>query len=168
MPFVSAKQLKAETRLSVPTIKSACERAGVPAVAGNYDHDAALAAIRNEVDPARTAGHALGGLCDLTPTAPVTAYASARARSEEARASKLELDASLRIGRLVEREAVTAALVEIVVKVRTALLGIGSRAAPLVMGRSDMLEIAEIINGAAREVLGELADDQTLNDAVLA
>ena len=168
MPFVSVKQLKAETGLSIPTIRAACERAGVPTVAGAYDHDAALAAIRAEVDPARTAGHALGGLGDLTPTAPVSAYASARARSEEARASKLELDASLRIGRLVEREAVTAALVEIVVKVRTALLGIGSRAAPLVMGRSDMLEIAEIINGAAREVLGELADDQTLNDAVLA
>ena len=167
MPFVSAKQLKAQTGLSVPTIRAACERAGVPAVAGNYDHDAALAAIRAEVDPARTAGHAVSGLGNVSPTAPVSAYASARARSEEARAAKLELDAALRSGRLVEREAVTAALVEIVVKVRTALLGIGTRAAPVVIGKTDMLEIADAINDAARDVLGELADDQSLNDAVL-
>ena len=167
MPFVSAKQLKVETGLSVPTIRSACERAAVPSHAGNFDHDAALAAIRDNVDPARTAGHALGGAGDLSPSAPVSAYASARARSEEARAQKLELDAAIRSGRLVERESVTLALVEIVVKVRTALLGIGSRAAPLVIGRTDMLEIAEIINGAARDVLGELSDEQSLNDAVL-
>ena len=167
MPFVSVKQLKAETRLSVPTIKAACERAGVPNVAGAFDHDAALAAIRAEVDPARTAGHAVSGLGDLTPTAPVSAYASARARSEEARASKLELDAALRTGRLVERESVTLALTEIVVRVRTALLGIGTRAAPIVIGKTDMLEIADAINAAARDVLEELADDQSLNDAVL-
>ena len=167
MPFVSAKQLKALCGLSIPTIRAACDRAGVAAVAGNFDQDAALAAIAAEVDPARTAGHALSGLGDVSPTATVSAYASARARSEEARASKLELDAAIRTGRLVEREAVTAALVEVVVKVRTALLGIGSRAAPIVSGKTDLLEIADAINACAREVLGELADDQSLNDAVL-
>ena len=164
VPNVSLKRLKTETGLSIPTLRDACRRAGVPEDAGCYDRDLALAAVRAQVDPARVAGHAVSGLGNV-PIA--NTYADARARSETARAEKLELETLVRRGELVERAAVTASCTEIVVRVRTALLGIGTRAAPLVLGKTDLLETINTINAAARQVLGELADDQSLNDAVL-
>ena len=164
MSLVSVKQLKVETGLSIPTIRDACRRANVACNAGHFDRDAALAAVRSQVDPARVAGHAVSGLGNV---AVPNTYADARARSETARAEKLELETSVRKGELVERQAVTDSITEIVVRVRTAILGIGTRAAPLVLGDTDMLSVITKINHAAREVCAELADHDVLNDAVL-
>ena len=60
-----------------------------------------------------------------------------------------------------------AAGVDICTRVRTALLSLGQRVAPKVAGKSDLLEIATLVNLAAREVLSELADHDVFNDAVL-
>ena len=164
MPNVSVKQLKIDTGLSVPTIRDACRRAGVPSIAGHFDRDAALAAVRSQVDPARVAGHAVAGLGNVPV---VNSYADARARSETARAEKLELETSVRRGELVERAVVQATGVDFIVRVRTALLSVGSRAAPQVIGKTDHLTIADIINVTVREVLGELATHDQFNEHVL-
>jgi hypothetical protein len=166
MPLVSAKQLKIDTGVSVPTVRAACARAGVLSQNGNYDRDAAVAAIKAHVDPARVAGHRASGLGDQSGS-EIKTLASARARAEEARARKLEVELEKSEGRLVERDAVIAAGCELIARVRGALLSVGQRAAPKVSGLSDHLTIADAINSAVREVLGELADHDAFNDAVL-
>jgi hypothetical protein len=166
MPFVSAKFLKAETNLSVPTIRSACALVRVPMQGDLYDRDAALAAIKAEVDPARVAGHAASGLGNQA-VSTVSTLASARARAEDARAHKLETENARADGRLVEREAVIAAGCDLIARVRGALLSVGQRAAPVVSGMTDHRKIADAINLAVREVLGELSDHDAFNEAVL-
>jgi hypothetical protein len=46
MSLVSAKQLKTETGISVPTIRAACLRGGLAQTDGLYDHDAAGVYVR--------------------------------------------------------------------------------------------------------------------------
>lgn len=166
MSLVSAKQLKTETGLSVPTIRDACLRSGVAETDGFYDRDAAIAAVKGNVDPSRVSGHAASGLGGQSGSA-ISALAISRARAEEARARKLETENARIDGTLVERAAVIAAGCDLIARVRGALLSVGQRAAPVVSGLTDHLTIADAINAAVREVLGELADHDAFNLAVL-
>ena len=165
--LVSAKTIKQITNVSVPTVRHACERAGVVIHPGHlYERDEAVAAVASHADPARIAGHGASGLGNAQ-SAEISTLASARARAEEARARKLETENARTEGLLVERAAVVAAGCDLIVRVRGALLSVGQRAAPVVSGLVDHQAIADAINAAIREVLAELSDHDLFNEAVL-
>lgn len=167
MGGLTAKELKALTGRSVPAIRNACERAGVPLRDGLYDREAALAAIESEIDPARVAGHGSRGLGDARET-EVSSYATARARAEAARAEKLELEVLQTRGALVEREAVTEAGRNLVFRVREDLLALGQRVAPKIIGMTDEATIAKTINEQVRLLLGAMAEAARFEREVLA
>jgi hypothetical protein len=167
MSLVSAKQLKAETHLSTPTIRAACLRAGVRMEAGLFDHQAALAAIRSEVDPARVAGHAASGLGDQPHGSAITTLADSRAYGERMRARKIEIEVLQAEGKLVDRDEVIATGRDFIVRVKSALLNLGTRAAPHVVNNSDIADIARKINEQVRSILGELSSEDVWNDSVL-
>jgi len=83
----------------------------------------------------------------------------ARTRHETLKARKLELETAKLEGRLIDREVVTATGVHIIATARTALLSLGYRIAEKVAGKSDISEIARIVENEVRDVLGVLADE---------
>ncbi|SRR5258708_23566122 len=167
MSLVSAKQIKIDTGISVPTVRAACALAGVPVHSGNlYDRDAAIAAVRANAEPGRLTGHAAAGLGNVQGP-EIATYASARTLVAGLQARKLQLEIETSEGRLVDRASVVAAGVDLITRVRGALLSVGTRSATSVAGKTDALEIATIINGTVFEVLAELADHDVFNDAVL-
>jgi hypothetical protein len=167
MSLVSAKQLKAETNLSIPTIRAACLRAGVAVIDGLFDHDSAIAATQTRVDPSRVAGHAANGHGDQPHSSAITTLADSRAYGERMRARKIEIEVLQAEGRLVERAEVIATGRDLIVKVKSALLNLGTRAAPQVVGNDDIADIARKINDHVRAVLGELSGEDVWNDSVL-
>jgi hypothetical protein len=167
MPLVSTKAIKQNTGLSLPTIRKALKAAGVGAnSAGKYDEGAALAAIASQVDPARTAGHAVGGKGEVAEAtgpaarASLNTYADARARSEEMRAQKLELEVRRRSSELVERAAVTRAGVSLFTQTRIALMAVPSKVASKLLNIADALEAQHIVEDAIRDALTVFADEQ--------
>jgi hypothetical protein len=139
------------------TVRRAVERAGLTAGRGGYDFDAAVAAVQAIADPARINGHAVtrgnagsGG-----------AMLDARTRHEELKARRLEIENERLEGDLISRDAVTATGVHIITTTRTALLTLGHRCAEKVAGKTDVREIARIVDAEVRDVLGVIADEQT-------
>jgi hypothetical protein len=139
------------------TVRRALERAGLTAGRGGYDLDAAVAAVAANADPARLNGHAVtrdnGGAESPMMTA--------RVRHEELKARRLELDNAKAEGALISRDAVTATGISIITTTRTALLTLGNRCAEKVANKSDVREIAKIIETEVRDVLGALAEPET-------
>jgi hypothetical protein len=173
MPFVTTKVLKTKTGLSLPTIRAALKAAEIIADAtGKIDEAAALIALAEQVDPARTAGHAAGGFgevaesTDAKTRGSLNTYADARAISEQMRARKLELEILHRSGELVEREQVKQIGVSIITSAKINLLALPSKLAPKLLGLSDAAVAQRIVEDAITEVLNALADD--LNAEALA
>jgi hypothetical protein len=159
MPFVTTKTLKFKTGLSLPTIRAALKAAEVKADAtGKFLEAAALAALAEQVDPARTAGHAAAGQGDVTGK-PISAYADARANSERMRARKLELEILSRSGELVDREQVKQIGISIITSARIALLAVPSKVAPKLLDIKHALDAQRIVEEAIRDALGDLADE---------
>jgi hypothetical protein len=138
------------------TVRRALERAELTAGRGGYDFDAAVAAVSANADPARVNGHAVtrgnagnGG-----------AMMDARTRHEELKARKLEIENARLEGDLISREAVTATGISIITTARTALLTLGYRLAEKVANKSDVREIAKIIEAEVRDVLSALSDPE--------
>jgi hypothetical protein len=139
------------------TVRRALDRAGLKAGRGGYDFEAAVAAVNANADPARVNGHAVtrgnagnGG-----------AMMDARTRHEELKARKLEIENARLEGELISRDAVTASGIHIITTTRTALLTLGYRLAEKVANKSDVREIARIVDAEVRDVLGALADETT-------
>ena len=175
MPLISTKAIKQSTGLSLPTIRKALKAAAVvPNSAGQYDEAAALAAIASQVDPARTAGHAVGGKGEVAEASggstrgSLNGYADARARSEEMRAQKLELEVRKRNGELVERAAVERAGVALFVQTRIALMAVGSKVAPQLLGVANALDGQRIVDEAIREALTAFANETAAIADILA
>ncbi len=83
----------------------------------------------------------------------------ARTRHEELKAKRLEIENAKAEGELISRDAVTATGVHIIATARTALLSLGYRLAEKVAGKTDVKEIARIVEAEVRDVLGVLADE---------
>jgi len=139
------------------TVRRALERAGLTAGRGGYSFDAAVAAVSANADPARVNGHAVtrvsGGNGASSP------MLDARTRHEELKAKRLEIENAKAEGELISRDAVTATGVHIIATARTALLSLGYRLAEKVAGKTDVKEIARIVEAEVRDVLGVLADE---------
>ncbi|QDM28400.1 hypothetical protein FNL56_21505 [Tardiphaga sp. vice304] len=156
-----------ELGISPNTVKAAAVAADLPHGRGGFNEDNLRAAVEDFADPARIAGHAASSGKTTLATTSTNTLANARARAEEARADKLELEHRVRVGELVEREAVTNVATDLIAAVRTSLLSLGYRIAPLITGSTDPQAIAGIINEQIRTALRELADPDRFLDEVL-
>ena len=142
------------------TVRRALERAGLKSARGGYVFAEAVAAVNAIADPARVSGHAVtrgnagGVMLDV------------RARHEELKARKLEIENAKAEGKLIDRDAVTATGAHIIATARTALLTIGYRVAEKVAGKTDVREITRIVDAEVRDVLGALADETTFFTAL--
>ena len=147
------------TGVDQATVRRALALSGLKAGRGGYDFASAVGIVRANADPARIAGHAASGRGEGGSTDSVSTLADARARSEMMRARKLELENAKAEGKLIDREAVTATGAHIIATARTALLSLGYRLAEKVAGKTDIREIAGLIEAEVRDVLGVLADE---------
>jgi hypothetical protein len=143
------------------TVRRALERAGLKSGRGGYSFDEAVAAVKANADPARLNGHAV-----TRGNGDGGAMLDARTRHEHLKARRLEIENQKLEGDLISREAVTATCITIITTARTALLTIGSRAAEKVANKSDVREIARLIEFEIRDVLGALGDEQKFLEAM--
>lgn len=153
------QQIADATGVNRTTVKRALNAAGLKAGRGGFDFDAAVQVVRDNADPARIAGHAANGRGEGGNSDATSTLAEARARAENLRARKLEIETAKAEGRLIDREAVTATGTHLIASARTALLALGYRLAEKVANKSDVREIARIIEQEVRDVLGVLADE---------
>jgi predicted transcriptional regulator len=152
------QEIAEECGVNHKTVRNALAKAGLIAGRGGYDFDAAVAAVNAIADPARVNGHAatrVGG------NGNGGAMRDARTRHEELKARRLEIENQKLEGELISREAVTATGIHIITTTRTALLTLGHRVAVKVAGKSDVHEIARIVDAEVRDVLGALSDETT-------
>lgn len=149
------RKIAEECGVDHKTVSRALERAGLKSGRGGYSFDEAVAAVKAIADPARVSGHAVtrgnagnGG-----------AMLDARTRHEELKARRLEIENQRLEGDLISRDGVTATGIHIITTTRTALLTLGHRCAEKVAGKTDVREIARIVDAEVRDILGALSDE---------
>ena len=167
MSRLSMNALADELNISVNTVKAAAISANLANGRGGFDETELRKTVEDYADPARIAGHAASSGKKTSATDATSTLATARARAEEARANKLELEIDVRRGQLVEREAVENTLLDVIARARTQLLNIGHRCASKLVNMGDETEIARIVNAEARLALSELSDVNRLTEEAL-
>jgi phage terminase Nu1 subunit (DNA packaging protein) len=85
-------------------------------------------------------------------------YASERARFLRARADLAEREAEQKRGSLLAAEDVETAWIAVLARLRTRLLALPDRLAPLVHAETSPAGVRDVIRGAIREALEELAE----------
>ncbi len=85
-------------------------------------------------------------------------YASERARFIRARADLAEMEAEEKRGNVIVAEDVEAAWIAVLAMLRTRLLGLPDRLAPLVHAETSPADVRDVIRSAIREALEELAE----------
>lgn len=132
------------------TVRNALTAAGRDPKSVTFEEGAEI--VRAVADPARVNGHA------ATRVSSNPALTDVRRRHEDLKARQLELEIAQQEGRLIDREAVTATGAHIIATARTALLSLGHRVATKIAGKTDVKEIARIVEAEVRDVLGVLGD----------
>jgi hypothetical protein len=150
------QEIAEECGVNHKTVRNALAKAGLIAGRGGYDFAEAVAAVNAIADPARVNGHAV-----TRGNGDGGAMLDARTRHEHLKARRLEIENQKLEGDLISREAVTATGIHIITTTRTALLTLGNRVAEKVAGKSDVREIARLVDAEVRDVLGALADETT-------
>ncbi len=167
---VSLTRLREAAHVSSTTARRALDAAGIkPDANGHFPLDESLAAIDLQRDPSKRLGKLAAGQGAIT--APATAkpasdrvsaaatLAEARARSEIARARKLELDNLRAEQAMLDKDTVVKAGQHFAAHMRAGLMGFGpSVAASLVGLPAD--QMAQRITAAMRDLLGRLGDVQ--------
>jgi hypothetical protein len=153
------QEIAGECGVDHRTVRRALERAGLKAGRGGYSFDEAVAAVNANADPARVNGHAVTRVNGSNGAS--SPMLDARTRHEELKARRLELENQKFERELVSREAVTATGIHLITMTRTALLTVGNRCAEKIVGKTDVREIARLVDSEVRDVLGALADEQT-------
>lgn len=151
------QEIAEATGVNQATVRRALRAEGLTPGRGGYAFNDAVEIVKAIADQDRLLGNAASGRGEGGAT-QVSAYSEAKALAERHRARKLELENEATEGRLIPREAVTDTGVGIITAVRTALLAIGTRVAPKLAGKTDLPEIARLIEEEVRTVLGVLAD----------
>ena len=133
------------------------DAAGIGAdAAGFYPLDAALKALEAASSPDKSLGRRAAMGSDEAPSS-VQSLAAARARSETARAIKLELENKRLEGDLMSRETVVEAGKHFAAHVRAGLMSFGASVAPRLVGLS-AAQIAAEIEAATRDLLARLGN----------
>lgn len=91
-------------------------------------------------------------------------YAAERARFIRARADLAEMEAEQRRGALIAAEDVEAAWITVLALLRTRLLALPDRLAPVAHEQSSVADTRTLIRAALREVLHELAETHVAPD----
>lgn len=166
--LATLRQLATETGLDARTVGRILRDAGLVEHPGRrFDRAAARAAVEAGQTVDLEIGHAIGGRGNVGSPA-ISTLSRAKARSEAARADKLELDVKRRAGELLPRKAVEEAARDIIRQAQQHFLAIGQRAAPRLVGHSDPRRIAEILDDEARGALAKLADLDRLAEDITA
>lgn len=92
-------------------------------------------------------------------------YHSEKSRLVKFQADKAELEVTVRKGELAEVSDVSEQWAKQVIGCKTRLLGIGSKAAPMVMAAKNAGEAQAIIDDMVREALLELAENYELPES---
>lgn len=165
---VSIASLAHESQLDGHTVRDQLSAAGLRAGAdGKFDRAEALAVLAANVDPARVAGHSASGR-GAVASAETSRLSNSRAKAEDWRARKIELEVKVKEGLFVSRTDVTAAGAHICASARQAFLAIGRKLGPRLAGETDANVIAHMIEDEARAALGVLVSDETFLAEVLA
>jgi phage terminase Nu1 subunit (DNA packaging protein) len=85
-------------------------------------------------------------------------YASERARFIRARADLAEMEAAEKRGAVIPAADVEAAWIAVLARLRTRILALPDRLAPLVHAEASPAGVRDVIRGALREALEELAE----------
>lgn len=149
------------TGVNQATVRRALASAGLTAGRGGYDFTQAVEIVSTVADTARVVGHAANGRGEGGNTAVASALGEAKVRRESLQARKLEIENAKLEGSLISRDAVTATGIHIITTTRTALLTLGHRVAEKIAGKTDVREIARLVDAEVRDVLGALSDPQT-------
>lgn len=147
------------TGVNQATVRRALASAGLPAGRGGFDFKRAVEEVKAIADTARVVGHAANGRGEGRNTAVVSALGEAKVRRESLQARRLEIENARLEGYLIARDAVTATGIHIITTARTALLTLGHRVAEKIAGKTDIREIARLVDAEVRDVLGALADE---------
>jgi phage terminase Nu1 subunit (DNA packaging protein) len=91
-------------------------------------------------------------------------YAAERARFIRARADLAEMEAEQRRGTLIAAEDAEAAWIAVLALLRTRLLGLPDRLAPLIHAETSLPVTRDLIRGAIREALDELAETDVTSE----
>lgn len=100
-------------------------------------------------------------------------YHVEKGRLTKAQADKVELEVKVRTGELLEVEDVSKAWASQIMSAKSRLLGLGAKAAPMVLVASSATEAQAILDDLIRECLQELTDDyvptsdEDINEQVL-
>ncbi len=126
----------------------------------------ALAVLARDADPVLLAGHAAAGR-GAGMSSATASLASARAGTESLRGRKLAFDLATKQGEYLRRDRVESALDDMVQRARDAFLDLGTRAAPKLVGITDLHRLAELIEIDVRAILATLADPERIIDEAL-
>ena len=91
-------------------------------------------------------------------------YALERARFIKARADLAEMEAEQRRGALIAAEEIEAAWIAVLALLRTRLLALPDRLAPLAHEQTSLSAVRDLIRGAIREALDDLAESHVQPD----
>jgi hypothetical protein len=144
-----------ECGVNQASVRRALKDAGEDIANPNFEK--AVQIVRAVADSARISGHAANGRGEGGDESR-NPFVEAKARAELARARKIELQVARDEGKLIDREAVAGTGEAIIAHARAAILSLGHRVAPQLIGKTDIREIATIIEGEARIVLKGIAD----------
>jgi hypothetical protein len=122
-----------------------------------YSEADALEVLQAAVDQSRAVGNHLAGRGSDASAINLNSVAAARARAEQARADKIELELDERRKNLISKSAVIDAASAFALHVRNGLLAVGDKAAAQCVGKSAD-QIAATINGFINEALSDLSD----------
>ena len=159
------RRLADETALDQATVRRGLAAAGMSEQACEADFAKAVEIVIAFSDTARVVGHAANGRGE-GGSREVSALAEAKAKREIQQVRRLEIQNAKAVGKLIDRDAVTATGMHIIATARTALLSLGYRLAEKVAGKTDVKEIARIVESEVRDVLGVLADETAFFEAL--
>ena len=165
--YVTATHLAGITGASRPTAARLAREAGVREVGGKFDPEPALAAIRAGLDLDKATGHRLIGNGARLEGGTSSGLTAARERQALASAEAREIANAERRKQLVERKAVEAALADVLVRVRSAVLAVAGKSAPKVAAVSDVARCRAILESDLRAALSDLADAADIHRAIL-
>lgn len=134
--------------------------------AKNLNFETVVQIVRAVADSNRVLGHAANGRGE-GGDASFNEIAAANAEHKRLQTEKIRISNAKALGKLVDREAVTQTGIRIIAEARTALVTVGYRAAPKLVGKTDPAEIAGIIESEIIACLGELSDDTAFLARVL-
>lgn len=168
LDLVSAKQLAEMTGLDARTCRTHALGAGLHEYEGRrFEREPALAAIKAGTDPRIALGNAAAGRGNaVLPGA--AKLAEQKARSEAARAAKLERQNAKEDGQLFRKASIRTAGADIIARARTLAMGRGARLAARLAAMDDEAAIRRLLDEDTATFLRELSRLDDLHAEMIA